>query len=340
MPAPRFIEQIWHGGDPRLSSQALAVLLIPLGWLYRLIVRCRRLAYQTGLLAVRRVGAPVIVVGNITAGGAGKTPLVLWLAEYLRGRGFRPGIVSRGYGATPAKKPQQAEGDSDPAVVGDEPMLLAGRTKCPVVVAIRRPLAARELIARYGCDLIIADDGLQHYALGRDIEIAVIDGERRFGNGRCLPAGPLREPQGRLDSVDLVVSKHKAGRHEYKMAYRYGELVSLLDANKTRPLADLAGEAAHAVAGIAEPSRFFAHLQAGGIDIIRHAFPDHHPYSAADLAFNDGRAVVMTEKDAVKCRAFATQRCWYLPIRAELPDSFRYRLDQLLQEVMDGQKTA
>lgn len=334
MPSPRAIEQLWYGGHP------LGRLLIPLAWLYRIIIRCRRLCYQTGLLAVRRVGAPVIVVGNITAGGAGKTPLVIWLAEYLGGQGFRPGIVSRGYGGRPAKTPQQVRADSAPAVVGDEPVLLAGRIKCPVAVAIRRPRAARELVARYGCDLIISDDGLQHYALGRDIEIAVIDGERRFGNGRCLPAGPLREPRGRLKSVDLVVSKQRAGRHEYKMEYRYGELVSLLDPDKKRPLAELAGKQAHAVAGIAEPSGFFSCLQRHGIDIIRHEFPDHHPYGAADLAFNDERAVLMTEKDAVKCRAFATRQFWYLPIKAELPDSFRYRLDKLLQEVIDGQETA
>ena len=334
VPSLRSIEHIWYGGHPP------GPLLIPLAWLYRLIIRLRRLCYQSGLLAVQRVDAPVIVVGNIAAGGAGKTPLVIWLAEYFSRQGFRPGVVSRGYGGRPARKPQQARGDSDPAVVGDEPVLIARRIAGPVAIAIHRPRAARELIRRHNCNLIISDDGLQHYALGRDIEIAVIDGLRRFGNGRCLPAGPLREARGRLDSVDLIVSKHRAGRHEYKMEYRYGELVSLLDQDTTLPVAGLAGESVHAVAGIAEPSRFFAHLSGSGIDIIKHEFPDHHPYTAADIEFNDERAVVMTEKDAVKCRPFAKKRFWYVPIQAELPDSFRYRLDKLLKEALDGQETA
>ncbi len=329
-----FIEKVWH------SSHPLGILLAPLGWLYAGFIILRRLLYQSGAIAINQIDAPVIVVGNISVGGTGKTPLVLWLVEHFREKGLKPGIISRGHGGTDSKKPQQVRADSNPMLVGDEPVLLARNTLSPVAVARRRTEAAEELIKHYNCNLIICDDGLQHYALGRDLEIAVIDGQRRFGNQRCLPAGPLREPLSRLHSVDLVVSKYRAMRHEYKMDYEYSDLVCLTDANRTLKLSEFANHSVHAVAGIGNPERFFSQLRSQNLQIIKHQFPDHHPFTAEDIMFNDGLPIVMTEKDAVKCFAFATDNHWFLPVKAELPDAFSIRLDNLMKDIVNGQKTA
>lgn len=325
-----FIENIWYTKHP------LIVLLLPLSWIYTLIITLRRLCYQSGLIAVNKIDAPVIIVGNISVGGTGKTPLVIWLAEYFRSKGFKPGIVSRGYGGKLSGKTQQVRPDSDPLLVGDEPVLISKRTACPVAISVQRSKAAEELIKHCGCDLILCDDGMQHYSLDRDIEIAVIDGQRRFGNKRCLPAGPLREPITRLDTVDFVVSKYIASRHEYKMEYSYGDLVSLTDPTKSMPTSSLSGESVHAVAGIGNPDRYYSYLRNQKLKIIMHEFPDHHPFTADDIKFNDGLAVVMTEKDAVKCAAYATDYHWYLPITATLPESFTYRLDVLMKEIING----
>lgn len=328
-----FIEDIWYTKHP------LAVLLLPLSWIYTLIIILRRLCYQSGLIAVNQIDAPVIIVGNISVGGTGKTPLVIWLAEYFRSKGFKPGIVSRGYGGKLSGKTQQVRADSDPLLVGDEPVLIAKKSTCPVAIAVQRRSAAEELIKYCDCDLILCDDGMQHYSLGRDLEIAVIDGQRRFGNKHCLPAGPLREPIRRLKTVDFVVSKYIAGRHEYKMEYSYGDLVSLTDPTKTMPASSLNGQSVHAVAGIGNPDRYFSYLRNKKINLIMHEFPDHYPFTAEDVTFNDGLAVVMTEKDAVKCAKYATKFHWYLPIAATLPESFTYRLDALMKEIINGQKT-
>ncbi len=329
-----FIENIWYSKHP------LGLLLTPISWIYTFVITLRRLCYQSGLIAVNQIDAPVIIVGNITVGGTGKTPLVIWLAEYFKSKGFKPGIVSRGYGGKLSGKTQQVRSDSDPRLVGDEPVLIAKRTGCPVAVAIKRRKAAEELIAYCNCDLILCDDGMQHYSLGRDIEIAVIDGQRRFGNKHCLPAGPLREPVNRLKTVDFVVSKYIAGRHEYKMEYSYGDLVSLIDPTKTIPITTFIGQSVHAIAGIGNPDRYFSYLRNKKLKLMMHDFPDHYVFSASDIRFNDGLPVVMTEKDAVKCVAYATEQHWYLPIVATLPDSFSYRLEALMKEVMNGQKTA
>ncbi len=329
-----FIENIWYSNHP------LGYLLIPVSWVYALFTLFRRICYQVGIIAVNQIDAPVIIVGNINVGGTGKTPLVIWLAEYFKQKGFKPGIVSRGYGGSPNRKPQQVRPDSSPALVGDEPVLISKNTGCPVAVAIQRRRAAEELIKHCKCDLIICDDGMQHYSLDRDLEIAVVDGQRRFGNGRCLPAGPLREPVGRLASVDMIVSKYSAGRHEFKMDYLYGDLVSILDPTKTMPISELSGTQVHAVAGIGNPDRFFACLRNQKLQIIKHDFPDHHQFSREDINFNDGLPVVMTEKDAVKCMDIATEHHWYLPIKANLPEAFNFRLDTLMKEIINGQKTA
>ena len=257
-----FVENIWYSKHP------LGLALLPLSWIYALIIIFRRLCYQSGLIAVNQIDAPVIIVGNISVGGTGKTPLVVWLAEYFKSKGFRPGIISRGYGGKFSGKTQQVRPDSNPSFVGDEPVLIAKRTNCPVAIAIRRRRAAEELIKHCDCNLILCDDGMQHYSLGRDMEIAVVDGQRRFGNGYCLPAGPLREPKNRLKTVDFVVSKYIAGRHEYKMEYTYGNLVSLNDPTRTMPVSSLKGQGVHAIAGIGTPDRYYSYLRNQKLHII------------------------------------------------------------------------
>ena len=321
-------QQIWY------ERQWLGWLLAPLGWLYQLGMLLREWLYRSGALPVHRVGVPVLVVGNLTVGGTGKTPLVLWLAEYLRSRGYHPGIVSRGYGGQLGDKPQQVRHDSDPAQVGDEPVILARNSGCPVAVCRQRHLAAQGLIELAGCDFIISDDGLQHLALGRDIEIVVVDGQRRFGNGLCLPAGPLREGLGRLKHVDIIVTSGKAGRGEHAMTYQPGDLLSLADETPV-PLTAWQGQEVHAIAGVGNPGRFYTLLRQHGIRPVMHTFPDHHAFSVADLSFGDDRPLVMTQKDAVKCEHLDLHNAWYLPVTITLPKTFEYRLNHLLNDLHD-----
>ncbi len=313
-----------------------ACLLLPLSWLFQIIARLHRALYMTGILAVSRLPVPVIIVGNLTVGGAGKTPLVIWLSRYLREQGYHPGIVCRGYGGRLPARPVQVTADSDPAMVGDEAVLLVLRTACPVAVASARAAAARELITHQQCDIILCDDGLQHHALHRDIEIVVIDGDRRFGNGFPLPAGPLRESVKRLSTCDMIVAKERALAHEKRMCYKALALVSLADDRAHSPAA-LQGRTVHAVAGIANPHRFIDSLQQAGLTVKKHLFPDHHAYQQADFDFvKPGEAVVMTEKDAVKCRRLVLDDAWYVPIEAQLPASFASRLTLLLEERVCG----
>ena len=284
---------------------------------------------------------PVIIVGNISVGGTGKTPLVIWLADYFKEKGYKPGIISRGYGGKLSGKSQQVTSQiAIRHLVGDEPVLIAKRTNCPVAIAVQRRRAAEELIEYCDCDLILCDDGMQHYSLGRDIEIAVIDGQRRFGNGRLLARRPTARANKSIGySVDLVVSKYIAGRHEYKMEYKYGDLVSLLDPEHTIPVSSLHGQSVHAISGIGNPDRYYSYLRNNKLHIINHEFPDHYPFTKNDVNFDDSLPVVMTEKDAIKCSDFATKNHWYLPISATLPDSFIYRLEALMKDIIDGQKT-
>ena len=291
----------------------------PLAGLYGALTALRRALYRVGLLRRVRLPVPVIVIGNLTAGGTGKTPLTIALAEALRARGFRPGVVSRGHGGR-QREPMLLGDAPDPVEVGDEPCLIRA-SGVPVAVGRDRPAAAQLLVAD-GCDVLIADDGLQHYRLARNVEICVIDGARRFGSGHLLPAGPLREPLRRLARVDLrVCNGGEAQADEYLMRLIGGEAVSL-DGARRQALAAFAGQRVHAVAAIGNPARFFASLRAAGIEAIEHRFPDHHAFTAADLAFGDARPVLMTDKDAVKCRAFAQAHWWRVPVRAELSAEF------------------
>jgi len=302
----------------------LAMLLLPLAALLATVAAARRLAYRGGLLRARRAGVPVIVVGNITAGGTGKTPLVLWLAQFLRQRGRHPGIVSRGYGAA-RTDPRAVPAGSAPHEYGDEPCLLAGRAGCPVWVGTDRAATAHALrTAHPEIDVIISDDGLQHYRLARDFEIALIDGARGLGNGWPLPAGPLREPASRLAAVDAVVVNGGpvagAWPQAITMRLQGHDFHNLRDPQQVVQAAHFRKQQVHAVAGIGNPQRFFAHLQRLGLACTMHEFPDHHAYTPRDLQFAGADHVVMTEKDAVKCTAFATERHWALIVNAAIDD--------------------
>jgi len=312
----------------------ITLILAPVSWLYCFVAVTRRFAYQVKLLKTHHIPVPVIIVGNITAGGTGKTPLVTWLVELLRANGYSPGIVSRGYGGAARNWPQQVRVDSDPRMVGDEAVLLAHRCQCPMAVGPRRVDAALALLEHKDVDIIVADDGLQHYALGRDVEIAVVDGVRRFGNGKCLPAGPLREPRKRMKSVDIAVTNGVPGPREYGMALKPGPVQNLVDSRQSHLLSSFANisKKVHAVAGIGNPDRFFQQLKDHGLEIIEHPFPDHYMYEHEDFQFDDDLPVLMTEKDAVKCRSFADKRYWVVPVDAKVDE----RIIPLILRLIDA----
>jgi len=299
---------------------AIACLLWPLSLVFRFAVALRRVLYKVRLLKSEHPGIPVVVVGNVTVGGSGKTPLVIWIAEHLKKKGWTPGIVSRGYGAK-IESPRAATIADAAADVGDEPIVLSRRSGCPVWVGADRVAVCRALRAAHpDVDALILDDGLQHYALRRDVEIAVVDA-RNFGNGFLLPAGPLREPPSRLRSVGAVVS-HASSVPGYPMKLKGDTLHRMTDANDRRPASAFAGQRAHAVAGIGEPNRFFLQLGKLGIKVVPHPFPDHHAFKPADLDFGDEAPVLMTEKDAVKLRRAARPNWWVLPVTAEVDAAF------------------
>jgi len=302
-------------------------LLVPLSWAFRLIARCRRLFWY---YFAAQASAKVIVVGNITVGGSGKTPLVTWLAKHLAQQSLKVGIVTRGYRSNCPGYPYLVEAEDAAAVIGDESVMLR-QVGVPIVIDPKRARGVRHLAHHCGCDVVISDDGLQHYAMRRDVEIAVVDAARGFGNGQCLPAGPLREPVKRLKSVDLVVSNGKTQRAEWhELETVPHALVNLASCDQTKPLDWLRDKTVHAVAGIGNPQRFFDMLAELGVHVIPHAFPDHHVYRAAELQFGDEYSIIMTEKDAVKCRAFNNKALWYIPITI-IPDSaFVQALDAAL----------
>jgi tetraacyldisaccharide 4'-kinase len=309
----------WHGRGPA-PVRLLLFLLVPFGLLFRLLVAVRRQFYRLGFFRVTRLPVPVIVVGNLTVGGSGKTPLTLALVAWLCRAGYSPGLVSRGYGGS-AREAMPVRPDSDPAVVGDEPVLLARRAGCPVWIGRERGLAGRSLLASHPeVDVILADDGLQHLALARDMEIVVVDGRRGFGNGRLLPAGPLREPLSRLAEVDAVVVNGDAAGLRFpvpvfSMALAGRAFVNLARPDLVVPPEHFLGGRVHVLAGIGDPQRFFDRLVELGLDIEPHPFPDHHAFTARDLPAG---TLVMTEKDAVKCAAFARPDAWFLAVDAEV----------------------
>lgn len=322
-----WLERAWYDTTSRRT-----LWLRPLSWLFRRLASARRRQQQADAV---RLPVPVIVVGNITVGGTGKTPLILALAKHLQARGWQPGIISRGYGGRLESYPALVPPDGDPARYGDEPVLLARNSHCPVAVDPDRVRAAQFLLGTpAGCNLILSDDGLQHYRLARDIEIIVVDGRRLFGNGQCLPEGPLREPPSRLAEATFVVSNGSPARPLPVPTLTMQVLPQSwlqVRSGLRRALAEgtPAGRV-HAVAGIGNPQRFFDTLRALGLDVIEHAFADHHAFTASDLDFGDDCPVIMTSKDAVKCHAFAGEHVWALEVEAELPAALAHALQQHL----------
>ena len=322
----RWAIDVWY------NDSLLGLLLLPFGMIFSGLVRFRQFLYRQGLLKSQTVAVPVIVVGNISVGGTGKTPLIIWMAQLLKNSGYRPGIISRGYGGEPTAMPQWVDKTSDPRVVGDEALLIAKNTECPMAVSPSRLSAANLLLSRSDCNVILSDDGLQHYALNRTVEIAVIDGERRFGNTFCLPAGPLREPIQRLQSVDfVVVNGGIAQAHEFSMGLVGDMLVNILTGEQ-KPLQAFVKGQCHALAGIGNPDRFFKLLASAGLMCKTHSFPDHYLFQPRDIEFGDDKPVLMTEKDAVKCAAFASKQHWYLPVQACPEPGFAEKLLTTLRE--------
>ncbi|SRR5579883_312796 len=314
----RNITYYWY--QPALHF--LTLLLLPFSGLFASCIFLRRFLYRVGIIKTSYFDVPIIVVGNITVGGTGKTPFVIWLADFLISQGYRPGIVSRGAGGKPHHQPYWVQPQDSANEVGDEAVLLAQRSQCPVVISIDRVAAVRELLRQRQCDMVISDDGLQHYRLGRDIEIAIVDGVRRFGNGHLLPAGPLREPLSRLRSVDFVVVNGETTLPltSFKMTLQPTDLISFLN------LPTLTEKKVHAIAAIGHPERFFLTLKQAGFDVIPHVFPDHHLYQPHELDFNDVLPIIMTEKDAVKCQSFADKRYWFLRVTAKIEGGLEQEL--------------
>ena len=325
----RRLQHIWYG-----KSSAYMPLL-PLSWLYCAAAAICRLAYRSGLLGTTRLNCRVIVVGNISVGGTGKTPLVIALTERLQQAGFTAGILTRGYLGRASHWPQPVSAGSDPLQLGDEAVLLARKTRTTVFAGPQRVAAGRALLQDSPCEVLICDDGLQHYALHHDVEIATVDVTRGNGNGFCLPAGPLREPVSRLQQVDAVVTVGGGSVHSHTM-----HLVPAAARRITNPanrcdLESFQGNPVHAVAGIGDPERFFVMLRRVGLTIQTHPFADHHPFRASDLDFADDNPVLMTEKDAVKCEAFAKTNWWLVPVDAQLDTAFYDWLFNVLDKKMN-----
>lgn len=318
----QFIENAWYNGHFFL------VLLWPLEAVFRCLVFLRKKGYQQGWSSSYKADVPVIVVGNITVGGTGKTPLVIALSKRLQLSGYKPAIISRGYGSKLGTYPYAVKLDDSATLVGDEPLLLAQRTQVPVIIGSNRSASLAYIKDYYDCNVIISDDGLQHYAMQRDIEIIVVDAQRQLGNGHCLPAGPLRESKKRLLSADAVVLNNGSSLGvypelpTYTMTYEYEHLVNLHSKQTVNFEPSGIGRSVHAIAGIGNPERFYQQLAAVGFEPECHYFPDHHDFNAQDIAFPINKPIIMTEKDAVKLAALNLDNAWFLPVDAQLDESF------------------
>lgn len=320
----KYIMELWH--NPRAF---LPYFLWPFSQIFKIIIYLRQ-----KFIKPIKFNIPVIVIGNITVGGTGKTPLVIWLAEFLKKNNYKPGIVSRGYGGKTTIYPQFVTINSEAEQMGDEAVLLARKSHCPVVIDPNRVKAVEYLLAHTDCNIVISDDGLQHYYLARDIEIAVIDGKRRFGNRWCLPAGPLREPISRLNTVDFIVTNGgEVGLGEYGMNLFPGEIYNVNDSTLKANLQEFTGQAVHAIAGIGNPERFYNELRILGLSIWPHSFPDHYLFQPHDINFKDDAKIIMTEKDAVKCEKFADYKSWCLPVEAEVDEKLGEKLLEKIKNI-------
>lgn len=315
------------------DNNPVAIALYPLSLLFRAVAALRRMLYKAKLKRTWRAAVPVVIVGNITAGGAGKTPLVIALVELLQSLDYRVGVSVRGYGG----KGSLPDGEmvtavSDPLLVGDEAVLIARRTKAPTIVGRNRPRAIEKLLSLQPVDIVVCDDGMQHYALERDIEIMVVDNDSGFGNGLFMPSGPLREPIGRMQQADLLVYSGDNRQHT-GYTLHVDAVVKVDNPAQTTALAAFAEQPVHAVAGLAHPGKFFRLLRNAGVRPIEHSFADHYRYSPTDLVFDDDYAILMTEKDAVKLCNHSHQNAWYVKVTAHLDkaliDSFKALLNHV-----------
>ncbi len=320
----------WYAKQRSFSYYLTHIVLLLLSYVFGFLSLVRRALYQINCLKTQQLKVPVIVVGNISVGGTGKTPLVIWLTAQLQLAGHTPGIISRGFGAEHQSDVRAVYATSLASEVGDEPVLMAQRTNCPVFVSANRVLAGQALLqAHPQCDVLISDDGLQHYQLGRSVEIAVIDSGRLFGNGCLLPAGPLREPVTRLKSVGIIVMNGVACtslalNNTFTMQMQAGDFVNVANRNITASANEFKGKNIKAVAGIGHPARFFQQLTALGLSFTSQAYPDHYAFKAGDFDLTNADIVLMTEKDAVKCQAFSHNRLadqlWFLPVEANFTE--------------------
>lgn len=314
-----------------------AWLMFPVSMLYCVVMSLRREAYESGLLKTHNIALPVIVVGNLSVGGTGKTPLVIWIARQLARKGLKPAVISRGYGGRAKEYPMPVYADTPAALCGDEPAMIARSLGCPVVIDPDRVAAANWLVERSLCDVIISDDGLQHLTLGRDLELAVITSDRVAGNGFCLPAGPLRESAARLESVDVVISRNRGSTlTSHYMDLIPGECARLDNPAMRLPLSAFWKSPIHAIAGIGNPEGFFESLTTAGLEIIPHPFPDHYDYAPVDISFDDDLPVLMTEKDAVKCSDFANRHCWAVTVSVEGDEGILESIMKKITEINDN----
>jgi len=321
------LDQYWD------SINVISILLLPLSALFYLISSLRKFAYQTGIISSYKSPVPVIIVGNINAGGTGKTPLIIELVKQLQNQGKKPGVISRGYGGQSNSWPQIVSSNTTAVQVGDEPQLIYQHTQCPLVVGPNRKDDIELLLKEFSCDVILSDDGMQHYALQRDIEICVVDANKKFGNGFFIPAGPMRESRSRLKSVDLVL--HNGGdKRDFSFEMNPLDCLSMSKRDLKHGLEFFSGSTVHAVAGIGHPQRFFSMLEKQAINVIPHAYKDHHDYQLSDLIFDDNLNVLMTEKDAVKCINLSLPNHWSVPVAILLSDTAQDKLNKIFDSII------
>ncbi len=315
------------------SINFISLLLLPLSFLFFLLSQLRKYLYHSGFYSSYQSPVPVIIIGNITVGGTGKTPLIIELVKQLQARGKKPGVISRGYGGKANSWPRIVNAQTDASQVGDEPQLIYQHTLCPIVVGPDRKADIELLLQQFDCDVILSDDGMQHYALQRNFEICIVDASRKYGNGFFIPAGPLRESLSRLEQVDLVLLNGGLN-DELSFEMQPKKCIPVASNNLSEvDLKKFSGETVHAIAGIGNPQRFFSMLEVNGVNVIPHAYQDHHYYQLSDLLFEDNLNVLMTEKDAIKCRELKLEYHWSVPVDIVLSETAQNKVNQIFDRL-------